>query len=84
MDNLFGAISFFLAWNKHCLLSEQVDENQSKTIEFSEFLTLMASETWNEIERGEIVKVRLFIGIQNISSVCLSVFRTFHSFVCSR
>ncbi|KAL5254499.1 hypothetical protein ACHWQZ_G014071 [Mnemiopsis leidyi] len=35
---------------------EQVDENQSNTIEFSEFLTLMASETWNEIERGEIVK----------------------------
>ncbi|XP_063682315.1 neo-calmodulin-like isoform X4 [Bolinopsis microptera] len=35
---------------------EQVDENQSKTIEFSEFLTLMASETWNEIEKGEIVK----------------------------
>ena len=40
--------------------SDQVDENQSKTIEFSEFLTLMASETWNEIERGEIVKVRLY------------------------
>lgn len=35
---------------------EQVDENKSKTIEFSEFLTLMASETWSEIERGEIIK----------------------------
>lgn len=34
-----------------------MDENKSKTIEFSEFLTLMASETWSEIERGEIIKV---------------------------
>ena len=46
---------------KHIPISEQVDENQSKTIEFSEFLTLMASETWNEIEKGEIVKVRINI-----------------------
>ena len=41
----------------YCVPSEQVDENHSKTIEFGEFLTLMSSETWDEIEKGEIIKV---------------------------
>eukprot|EP00116_Pleurobrachia_bachei_P012324 sb/3472586/ len=35
---------------------EEVDTNNSKTIEFDEFLGLMASETWSEIEKGEIIK----------------------------
>ena len=38
---------------------ETVDENNSKTIEFGEFLSLMASETWSEIEKSEIIKVSL-------------------------
>jgi len=35
---------------------DQVDTDNSQTIEFNEFLTLMASETWSEIEKGEIIK----------------------------
>ena len=51
----FGQI---LQYNILYLSSEQVDENKSNTIEFDEFLALMASDTWADIEKNEIVKVR--------------------------
>ena len=47
-----------LQYNILYLSSEQVDENKSNTIEFDEFLALMASDTWADIEKNEIVKVR--------------------------
>lgn len=45
-----------LADDDLCKIVEQVDENKSNTIEFDEFLALMASDTWADIEKNEIVK----------------------------
>lgn len=45
-----------LADDDLCKIVEQVDENNSKTIEFNEFLALMASDTWADIEKNEIIK----------------------------
>jgi len=45
-----------LADDDLCKIVEQVDVDQSKTIEFNEFLALMASDTWADIEKNEIIK----------------------------